>query len=73
MAQINLQIPDAQLQRVIAALCDGLMTPTGSPVDPTPALAKQALIQIIKVRVLQYEENKARAAIPPPDVTDVVA
>jgi len=72
MANINLVIPDAQVQRVINALCSGLIAPTGQTVPPTPALAKQVLIDIVKTRVIVYEEEQARRAIPPIDVTDIV-
>jgi len=72
MAQILLNIPDAQVQRVVDALCSLLRTPIGTVVEPTPALAKGVLIDIIKERVKFYEEEKARLALPPPDVTNIV-
>jgi hypothetical protein len=73
MANINLVIPDAQVPRVVNALCAGLKTPTGQDVVPTPALAKEVVIQMIKARVLMYEEELARRAIQATDVTDIVA
>jgi len=72
MAQILLNIPDAQVQRVIDALCALLKTPTGASVDPTPALAKGVLIDMIKERVKFYEEEKARATLVAIDVTNLV-
>jgi len=72
MANITLTIPDAQVPRVINALCAGLKTPTGQDATPTAALAKQVLIGIVKSRVIMYEEEQARLVIQIADVTDIV-
>lgn len=77
MAQMTIQIPDAQVNRVINALCSGLFAPTVgtavlTPIDPTPALAKQVVIEYIKERVVAYEREQAVKAIPPVDVQNVV-
>ena len=73
MAQITLQIPDAQVPRVIVALCSSLMVDAVTPVVPTAALAKQVLIDYVKQRVQQYENQQAVAAIAPTDVSTIVS
>ena len=75
MANININIPDQHVDRVIEALCAGLpnVDSFSSGVTPTPALAKQALLNIIKERVKMYEEAKAVKSIPPVDVTSIVS
>lgn len=73
MANINLQIPDAQLQRVIDALCASRTDPvTLQPIPPTGPNAKAIVIAWIKDQVLAYETEKARKAIAAIDVTTVV-
>jgi len=74
MANITINIPDQHVNRVIEALCAGLPSPDSfATITPTPALAKQALLNIIKERVKMHEEMKAVKAIPPVDVIDVVS
>lgn len=63
MAQFVLVIPDAQLDRVVKAMCDGQMIDALTPAVPTPALAKQMLITMIKERVRNYETLQAQKAI----------
>jgi len=74
MAQLTINIPAQFEDRVIEALCAGIPNPDSfaSGVTPTPALAKQALLNIIKERVKMYEETKLAKAIPPVDVTSIV-
>jgi len=72
MASITLTIPDAQVTRVIDALCAGQMQDAVTPVPPTAALAKQVVIDWIKARVLAYEEDQARKALAAIDVSDIV-
>jgi hypothetical protein len=54
MAQIVLNIPDAVINRVIAALCNQ----TGA--TPTASNAKQALIAIIMRLIKNYESTQAQ-------------
>jgi hypothetical protein len=71
MASINITIPDNQVQRVIEALCARpyVLLPVVQPVPPTPAAAKQAVLDIIKAIVISYETTQAIQALAPP-VTD---
>lgn len=50
MANITITIPDADLSRIVEALCDG--------VNPTNAKAKIKLIELAKQYVKIYENNK---------------
>jgi hypothetical protein len=51
MASITLVIPDADLTKVVNALCDG--------VNPTNAKAKTKIIELAKLYVANYEETIA--------------
>jgi hypothetical protein len=75
MAQLVIQIPDNQLDRVLEALCAELPNVDSftSGVTPTPALAKQVVINMIKTRVKMYEEAKQAKTIPPIDVSNIVS
>jgi hypothetical protein len=75
MAQLVIQIPDNQLDRVMEALCADLPNVDSftSGVTPTPALAKQVVIDMIKTRVKMYEEGKRAKTIPPIDVSNIVS
>ncbi len=53
MATISITIPDAQAERVTKALC-GMVS-----LEPTPANAKKAIIELIKHRVATYERETA--------------
>ena len=79
MAQMLIQIPDAQVQRVITALCDGIFDNNDpnfaakvTPATPTPALAKQVVMDFIRNKVKDYENRKAFDDLPPPDVSTIV-
>lgn len=71
MAQITLTIPDAQLPRVIAALCATKMTIDG-PTPPTGVNAKAILVEWVKQQVANHETQQAHNALPVVDVTTVV-
>lgn len=73
MANMNLQIPDAQVQRVINALCARLMVDAETPVPPTAALAKSVVVDWIKEQVLTYETRLAQEALAAVDVTNIVS
>lgn len=77
MAVIALTIPDAQLPRVIAALCArGATVIAGQPpvaVPESPANAKAVAVAWIKETVLAFETTAAHAAVVPPDVSTVVS
>lgn len=77
MANITLTIPDAQVSRVINALCGGVNVSIIIPpsIDPntgalivTAAAAKAALISLVKEVVTQAETIAAQKSIVPPDV-----
>lgn len=68
MAQITLNIPDAQLPRIIAALCD-IPRPK---LDPTGPNAKAVLVNWVKERVSDFEHRAAMDNVQI-DVSDVVA
>jgi hypothetical protein len=73
MAQMNLQIPDNQLDRVVKALCFGIMAPDAfSSVEPTPALAKKVVIDMIKEKVRVYEQELVKRNNPI-DVDNIIA
>ena len=59
MASVNLTIPDAQLTRVVNALC------AAEGLSASPANAKQALIRIIRRTVESVE-----TVVPEPTVPD---
>ena len=67
MAAITLNIPDAQIARVITAVCASKVTP--EPVAPTGAIAKAIEASWVRECVLAYEV----AQVPPPDVTGLVS
>lgn len=75
MANMNIQIPDAQVNRVIAALCANLYKEGSATdlVDPTPALAKQVVLDYIKDRVKVHETSEALKNVQPPDVSNIVS
>jgi hypothetical protein len=75
MAQMTIQIPDNQLDRVLEALCANLpnIDNFSSGVTPTPALAKQVVLNMIKERVKMYEEAKQAKTIPPIDVSNIIS
>ena len=73
VAQINLQIPDAKLDDVIAAICASRMTPDAYEIPPTPANAKAVLIRWIKEAVVQYETKKQQEALTPIDTSGLVS
>lgn len=50
MANISITIPDESLTRIVEALCDG--------VSPTNAKAKAKMIELVKLYVKNYENNK---------------
>lgn len=57
MATVTITIPDAQLDRVVEALC---VTRGIGP--PTPANAKAALVGWVKETTLNYDRQKAHTA-----------
>jgi hypothetical protein len=63
VANITITIPDALVPRVVTALCSSVMTDAVTFANPTPALAKQVLVDYIKERVRAFEEEQARKAI----------
>jgi hypothetical protein len=72
MANITLTIPDAQVSRVITAVCASRTEKvTLLPIDPTAANAKAVVAAWIKECVCRYEEEQARLAIVV-DVTGLV-
>lgn len=69
MANITLTIPDAQLARVIAAVCAS--DPANPPI-PTAAAAKATLVRWVTKCVQDHEIKLAQAAVITPDVTGIV-
>ena len=69
MANITLTIPDAQLPRVIAALCASELA---NPVSPTGPNAKNVLIKWVKDCVTTYETRLAHEALAAIDTTNLV-
>jgi len=65
MATVNLTIPGAQVQRVVAALC------AAAGVEATAANAKQAIIDHIKATVSNVE-RKPPVEPPAPNVGGIV-
>jgi len=75
MATITLTIPDAQVSRVITALCARpfFAVPIADPVDPpTPAAAKQIVVDWIKLNVRAYEQIQIQLANPVPDTDGLI-
>lgn len=69
MATIVLTIPDAQLPRVIAALC---ASEQANPLPPTGSNAKNVVAKWIKDCVVTYETRIAQAALAAINTTDLV-
>lgn len=58
MASVNLTIPDAQLDRVVNALC------AAEGLSPSPANAKKALIRIVRRTVESVETTVPEPTVP---------
>lgn len=80
MASINFTIPDAQINRVINALCtkygyqDNIITNTDPPeISPNPEskaqFSKRMISEVIRSLVLDVEKQSAIDAVPKVDVT----
>lgn len=69
MATLTLTIPDAQLQRVVVALC---ASDPANPMPSTVANAKAVVIKWVLNTVTQYETKLAQAAVPVVDTTNLV-
>lgn len=73
MASITLTIPDAQLLRIINALCaKGIGIPP-TPVEATAPNAKLVLVDWIKQTVSDYELTIARNTVAIPNVASIVS
>lgn len=70
MATISITVPDAQVQRVVDALCaTGHWT---SDLGITKnAFAKAEAERLIKERVLRYEATQAQMSVPEPPPLDM--
>jgi hypothetical protein len=71
MATIPLDIPDAQLSRVLDTLAarGGWSATTGLTKQQ---FAKRAIADLVKMTVVQFEQEQGRAAVTvqaPPDIT----
>lgn len=69
MATINLSIPDAQLPRVIAALCS---SDPANLMAPTAANAKGVVIKWVTDCVKTYETRLAQQALAAVDTAGLV-
>lgn len=69
MANITLVIPDAELPRVIAALCASDMA---NPLTPTGPNAKAVVVKWVINCVKAYEVRLAQQALVPTDTTGLI-